>query len=93
MIVSISPDDGTSTGPRLKFQDNSSDHINPEALVPISIDPKEPSILLPNYQTNLPSEDIAKLKQWITQNHDVLLKYWNGEVLEGILMRDAKLNV
>jgi len=90
MVVCLNPDDGTSTEPRIKFQDNTNDHINPGALVPMSIDPKEPRILVANYQPNHPSEDIAKLKQWITQNYDALLKYWNGDIWEDELIDAVK---
>jgi len=94
MIVWVAPNDGTNTGqhnaPRLKFQDNTSNRVSARGLVPISIDSTNPIILVKNYKTNLPSKDIVKLKQWIIQNYNILLRYWNGEVLEGILMRDAK---
>ena len=94
MAVWFDPNDGTNTGqhnlPRLKFQDNTSDRLNPSHLVPMSIDPKNPIILVKNYRTNLPSKDIKKLKQWIVQNYGILLKYWNGEIYEDVLMRDVK---
>jgi len=47
-------------------------------------------ILAKDYQTKLPNNEIAKLKQWIVQNYDILLQYWNGEIYEDILMRDVK---
>ena len=86
MIIWVTPDDGTNNGPKLRFQDNTNDRFNPRDMVPISIHPSEPTILRRNYQTNLPSEDIAKLKQWIIQNYKALLQYWNGEIWEGGLV-------
>lgn len=90
MIVWLNPNDGTNTGrhnmPRLKFQDNTNEQLNPSNMVPISIHASEPTILVKNYETNLPSRVITMLKGWIIKNYNVLMAYWNNEIYEDELM-------
>ena len=50
--------------PRLKFQDNSSDKIDKNDLIPISIS-DNPTILVKSKQIKTSSENIEKLVSWI----------------------------
>mgnify|MGYP004446041767 CR=1 FL=1 len=94
MLVWLSPDDGTNTGkhkmPRIKFQDNTNTRLIPEALVPISIHPTRPTILLHDYRTNLPASAIAQLQSWVIKNYDTLMAYWNNEIYEDELIERLK---
>ena len=94
MLVWLSPDYGTNTGkhnmPRIKFQDNTNTHLIPEALVPISIHPTRPTILLRDYRTNLPASAIAQLQSWVIKNYDTLMAYWNNEIYEDELIERLK---
>ena len=65
--------------PNIKFQDDKSTNLQPDKLVPVSID-DNPQILLKNYTPQLQSRDIKKIKQWVIINKDLLLKHWNGQI-------------
>lgn len=66
--------------PRLKFQNNTSDRITSRSdLIPISIDPKNPKVLI-NKEYN---EEVFKLVQkWIILNYESLIKFWKQEIDE-----------
>lgn len=94
MIVWLTPDDGTNTGqhnmPRLKFQDNTNTRLMADELVPMSIHPSQPMILLKNYNPKLPAKSIEQLKEWIVRNYQTLMRYWQNEIFEDELMELLK---
>ena len=66
--------------PRLKFQNNNSDRITSKSdLIPVSIDPKNPEVLIDKEYNKKYFEEV---KKWIIKNYDLLIQFWNQEIDE-----------
>lgn len=66
--------------PRLKFQNNNSDRITSKSdLIPVSIDPKNPKVLIDKEYNKKYFEEV---KKWIIKNYDLLIQFWNQEIDE-----------
>lgn len=65
--------------PRIKFQNNTSDKVQGDT-IPISIDNENPQILTKTFKVKLKSSDIEKLKTFIIQNYDELIRIWKQEI-------------
>lgn len=65
--------------PRIKFQNNTSDNVMGNE-IPISIDKENPQILTKKMSINLSSSDINKLKLFIMNNYEGLIKVWKQEI-------------
>ncbi len=93
-LILVSPNFGNNTGkhnqPRIKFQNNTSDRFQKEFLIPISIDKKNPQVLVDYDTTILGAKEINRIKQWIIKNYDVLIKYYNDEIYEEELFNNIK---
>lgn len=68
---------------RMKFSNSNSDSLLPGELVPISIDPKNPEILIKqknaNFKLKISNKDLESLKKWIIKNYEELMKVWDGK--------------
>lgn len=65
--------------PRIKFQNSYSNKIQPKELVPMSIE-DNPKILLKNVKLNITQRDLEKIRTWIIEHKETLLKYWKYEI-------------
>lgn len=66
--------------PRLKFQNNNSDRITSKSdLIPVSIDPKNPKVLIDKEYNKKYFEEV---KKWIIKNYDLLIQFWDQEIDE-----------
>ena len=65
--------------PRMKFANNTNNNLLPQDLVPISIS-DDPQILSKKTKLKISNSDFEKLRQWIIDNKENLLKVWNGEI-------------
>jgi hypothetical protein len=66
--------------PRLKFQNNTSDRITSvKDLIPVSIDAKNPRILI---DAQYDKQIFKLIRQWIILNYDALMQFWNQEIDE-----------
>lgn len=65
--------------PRIKFQNSYSNKIQPRELVPMSIE-DEPKILIKNLKLNISERDIEKIRSWVREHKETLLKYWRYEI-------------
>lgn len=66
--------------PRLKFQNNNSDRVTSKAdLIPVSIDPVEPKVLVDKEYNE---QYFNQVKQWIIKNYEPLIQFWNQEIDE-----------
>lgn len=68
---------------RMKFNNSNSDSLLPGELVPISIDPTNPEILIKqknvNFKLKISNKDLESLKKWIIKNYEELMKVWDGK--------------
>lgn len=62
--------------PRLKFQNNYSDKVQPKEMIPVSIS-DNPVLLIKNLKLKISSRDFELLRKWIIKNKELLLRYWN----------------
>ena len=83
MVILIDMRDAENKNtPRLLFNDSYEDSWKWETLVPISLDKKNPDILLKGYPQNLTEHTISVLKEWIKSHYEGLMKVWNSEISE-----------
>ena len=75
--------------PRIKFQNDKSDKVL-DNTIPISIDKENPQILTKTVQLKLPQKDFKKLYDFIKDNYDLLIKFWNQEIDIFEFMSDMK---
>ena len=66
--------------PRMRFTNNTSDSLLPNSWLPISVEKRNPRILVSDYQLNISDSDLILLKKWIVRNCDTLTDYWNGKI-------------
>lgn len=66
--------------PRMKFANSYSQRFIPKDLIPISIDKENPEILVDGFKLQIKNKDIEKLKQWIRDHYEDLMKFWNYEI-------------
>lgn len=72
--------------PRLKFQNNNADRVtSKDDLIPISIDPKDPKVLIDKPYNK---KYFKEVRQWIIDHYDLLMQFWNQEIDE-FELRDA----
>ena len=67
--------------PRVKIQNNYRDRFTDELseLIPVSIS-KNPEILVESVKLELKQKDIQRAFKFISDNYDVLMSHWNGEI-------------
>ena len=65
--------------PRIKFQNNNSDRISKSDLIPISIS-DNPQILKRKVTLSIDSKQLNKIKEFIVNNKEALLRHWNGAI-------------
>lgn len=80
VIIFISEKGQANHGPRIKVQNDYSTHItNDWFSLTISDVPVIPQSQR-HLNINIKDSDLAKIKQWIKRNKDVLLAYWNEQI-------------
>lgn len=67
-------------GKRIKFQNNTSNKLNGDELIPMTIseDPQIPKSIVSKLKIN--GQQIKRIKQWIILNKEILLAYANGNI-------------
>lgn len=64
-------------GPRVKVSANLTARANPDDLFVLSI--QDSPVILAG-ESELPADTLEDVKAWVSQNKDVLLSYWRGDV-------------
>ena len=78
--------------PRIKFQNNTETRAQIHELIPISIS-DNPKILLNNNDLNkikISQAQINGVKQWIVQNKEILIDYWQEQITTDELFQKLK---
>ena len=65
--------------PRMRFTNNTSDSLL-DSWLPISVEKRNPRILVKDYELNISDKDFILLKKWIVRNCDTLTDYWNSKI-------------
>ena len=65
--------------PRMRFTNNTSDSLL-DSWLPISVEKRNPRILVKDYELNISDRDLILLKKWIVRNCDTLTDYWNSKI-------------
>jgi len=73
-VVWISPKAGAPRDVRVKV--SKGPKVHPSQLISVAIRPDVHVVGGGNFSTH----DLALLKKWIEVNHDVIVKYWEGEI-------------
>jgi hypothetical protein len=73
-VVWICPKAGTQYDVRVKV--SKGPKVNPSELLSVAVRP-DVRVIGPGL---LSTPDLALLKRWIQLNHDVIVKYWDGEI-------------
>ena len=96
VIIWVQTNNTQSTGkhnlPRIKFQNNMETRVQTHELIPISIS-DNPKILLNNNDLNkikISQAQINGLKQWIVQNKEILIDYWEENITTDELFQKLK---
>ena len=96
VIIWVQTNNTQSTGkhnlPRIKFQNNMETRVQINELIPISIS-DNPKILLNNNDLNkikISQAQINGLKQWIVQNKEILIDYWEENITTDELFQKLK---
>ena len=96
VIIWVQTNNTQSTGkhnlPRIKFQNNTATKIQINELIPISIS-DNPEILLKNNDFNkikISQAQINGVKQWIVQNKEILIDYWEENITTDELFQKLK---
>lgn len=63
-----------STGSCLRTGDSA------DALMPVSLDPENPKVLLDDASLNISPHELEAVKRWIVRNYQPLMQYWNMEI-------------
>ncbi len=79
-VVWIEVGSGENIQPRMLFTNYSFDGLRSDSLVPISLDPENPEILVDNFTLHITTSEVEAIKQWITHKYPILLAHWNGEI-------------
>ena len=70
--------------PRMLFSNTTSSCLrhgdSADALIPVSLDPKNPKVLLDDAVLHISSEELEAIKRWIVKNYQPLMRHWNLEV-------------
>ena len=53
---------------------------NAGSLIPISLDPESPKILLDDAILYISPLELKDIKRWIVRNYQPLMRHWNGEI-------------
>ena len=96
VIIWVQTNNTQSTGkhnlPRIKFQNNAETRVQINELIPISIS-DNPKILLNNNDLNkikISQAQINGVKQWIVQNKEILIDYWEENITTDELFQKLK---
>lgn len=96
VIIWVQTNNTQSTGkhnlPRIKFQNNTETRVQINELIPISIS-DNPKILLNNNDLNkikISQAQINGIKQWIVQNKEILIDYWQEQITTDELFQKLK---
>ena len=96
VIIWVQTNNTQSTGkhnlPRIKFQNNTATRVQIHELIPISI-ADEPKILLKNDELSkikISQAQINGVKQWIVQNKEILIDYWEENITTDELFQKLK---
>jgi hypothetical protein len=73
-VVWISPKAGAPHDVRVKI--SKSPKVNPAELISVAIRPDVHVV----GGGNISGQDMVLLKKWVEMNHDVIVKYWDGEI-------------
>jgi hypothetical protein len=82
MNIYISDNSGVKHGPRIKVQTNHSSKFRKDLLVSVTIDQNPKAI-----DKGLSGKDEAVVREFIIQNRDLLMRYWNKQVSIGNVTR------
>lgn len=70
--------------PRLLFNNSTSSCLRPgdgaDALIPLSLDPNDPKVLLEDAVLHIPPAELEVIKGWIIRNYRPLMLHWNMEI-------------
>ena len=98
VIVWVQTNNTQTTGkhnqPRIKFQNNTAQKAQIQTGIPMSIS-QTPEILLKEKdmdKINLDAKQLKNIKQWIIDNYDLLMKYWNEELATDEFIDELKKN-
>ena len=72
-------EDGVNESPRLLFTDRPSEYAY-YGMVPITLDSKNPEIMIKDDSISVSDADLEALRKWITVHYVELMKVWNGEI-------------
>lgn len=90
VIVYVSDKGNSQHGPRIKVQNDYSSKVTNDWFS-ITI---ETNAKVPNSQSHIKikvkDKDLVKVKQWISLNKDLLLKYWNGAITTTTFIKEFK---
>ncbi len=96
VIIWVQTNNTLNTGkhnqPRIKFQNNTAQNAQIQSGIPMSIS-QNPEILLKEKdlnKINLDAKQIKNIKQWIIDNYDLLIKYWNEKITTDELIDELK---
>ena len=75
--------------PRIKFQNNYGNKVQPQSMIPMSIS-DNPQILIKNIKLGISTKDFEKIRSWVILNKDLLLRYWNYDATIEDLIKEIK---
>ena len=75
--------------PRIKFQNNYGNKVQPHSMIPMSIS-DNPQILIKNIKLGITTQDFEKIRSWVIPNKDLLLCYWNYDATIEDLIKEIK---
>ena len=80
--------------PRMLFSNATSSCLRPcdsaGSLIPISLDPETPKILLDDAIIYLSPLELEAIKRWIVKNYQPLVRHWNMEIDTYEAMRELQ---
>ncbi|MBD5260412.1 MAG: hypothetical protein HDS46_06520 [Bacteroides sp.] len=70
--------------PRMLFSNSTGSCLRPgdsaDSLIPVSLDPENPKILLDDAVLNISTLELEAIKRWIVKNYRPLMRHWNMEI-------------
>ena len=70
--------------PRMLFSNSTSSCLragdSADSLIPISLDPNDPKILLDDAVLHISPLELEAIKRWIIKNYQPLMQHWNCEI-------------